>query len=96
MKQSYKNHQHKLENELRKTSKQDSKTFWKILIRFSKKGTDKNIKITINQLYEYFKSLNEKEELNTDEINVDELLDIIDNQDIIDILDHDISEEEIC
>jgi hypothetical protein len=52
MKQSYKNHQQKLENELRKTSKQDSKTFWKILNRFSKKGTDKNIKITIHQLYE--------------------------------------------
>jgi formiminotetrahydrofolate cyclodeaminase len=32
----------KLENELRKTSKQDSKTFWKILNRLSKKGTDKN------------------------------------------------------
>jgi hypothetical protein len=95
MKQSYKNHQQKLENESRKMSKQDSKTFWKILNRFSKKGTDKNIKITIDQLYEYFKSLNENEELNTDEINVDEPLDIIDNQDIIDILDHDISEEEI-
>jgi hypothetical protein len=51
----------------------------KILNRFSKKGTDNNIKITIDQLYEYFKSLNENEELNTDEINVDELLDIIDN-----------------
>ena len=38
--------------------------------------------------------LNENEELNTDEINVDEFLDIIDNHDIIDILDH-ISEEEI-
>ena len=63
--------------------------------RFSKKGTDENIKITIDQLYEYSKSLNENEELNTDEINVDELLDIIDNQDIIDMLDHDISEEEI-
>jgi hypothetical protein len=31
----------------------------------------------------------------TDEINLDELLDNIDNQDIIDILDQDISEEEI-
>jgi hypothetical protein len=31
---SYKNHQQKLENELRKTSKQDSKTFWNILNRF--------------------------------------------------------------
>jgi hypothetical protein len=92
---SYKNHEKKLENELRKTSKQDSKTFWKILNRFGKKGTDKNIKITIDQLYEYFKSLNEYEELNTDEINLDELLDNIDNQDIIDILDQDISEEEI-
>jgi hypothetical protein len=30
MKQSYKNHHQILENELRKTSKQDSKTFWKI------------------------------------------------------------------
>jgi bisphosphoglycerate-dependent phosphoglycerate mutase len=79
MKQSYKIHQQKLENESRKMSKQDSKTFWKILNRFSKKGTDTNIKITIDQLYEYFKSLNENEELNTHEINVDELLDIIDN-----------------
>jgi len=71
--------------------KQDSKTFRKILNRFGKKGTDKNIKITIDQLYEYFKSLNENEELNKDEINLDELLDNIDNQDIIDILDQDIS-----
>ena len=31
---SYKNHEQKLKNELRKTSKQDSKTFWKILNRF--------------------------------------------------------------
>jgi hypothetical protein len=44
--------------------------FWKILNRFGKKGTDKNIKITIDQLYEYFKSLNENEELNKDEINL--------------------------
>ena len=43
----------------------------------------------------YFKSLNENEELYTDEINLDELLDNIDNQDIIDILDQDISEEEV-
>ena len=91
---SYKNHEKKLENELRKTSKQDSKTF-KILNRFGKKGTHKNNKITIDQLYEYFKSLNENEELNTDEINLDEPLGNIDNQDIIDILNQDISEEEI-
>ena len=82
MKQIYTNHQ---QNQ-RKTSKQDSKTFWKILNRFSKKGTDNNIKITIDQLYEYFKSLNENEEPNTDEINLDEHLDSIDNQDIINIL----------
>jgi hypothetical protein len=87
MNKSYKNHQQKLENELRKTSKQDSKTFGKILNGFGKKGTDTNIKITIDQFYDYFKSLNENEELNTDEINFDELLDNIDNQDIIDILD---------
>jgi phenylalanyl-tRNA synthetase alpha subunit len=86
MNKSYKNHQQKLEYELRKTSKQDSKTFWKILNRFSKKGTDKNIKITIDQLYEYFKSLNENEKPNTDEINLDEHLDNIDHQDIINIL----------
>ena len=49
MNKSYKNHQQKLENELRKTSKQDSKTFGKILNGFGKKGTDKNIKITIDQ-----------------------------------------------
>ena len=80
MDKSYKNHEQKLKNELRKTSKQDSITF-KILNRFGKNGTDKNIKFTIDQLYEYFKSLNENEELNTDEINLDELLDHIDNQD---------------
>ena len=45
---SYKNHEQRLENELRKTSKQ-------ILNRFGKKGTDNNIKITIDHLYEYFK-----------------------------------------
>jgi hypothetical protein len=46
MDKSYKNHEQKLENELRKTSKQDSKTF-KILNRFGKKGTDKNIKLLL-------------------------------------------------
>jgi hypothetical protein len=56
---------------------------------------DNNIKVTIDQLYEYLKSLNENEEPNTDKINLDELLDNIDNQDIILILDHDMSEEEI-
>ena len=85
MNKSYKNHEQKLENKLRKTSKQNSKTFCKILNRFGKKGIDKNIKISNDQLYEYFKSLNENEELYTDEINLDELLDNIDNQDIIDI-----------
>jgi hypothetical protein len=60
MDKSYTNHEQKLENELRKKSKQDSKTF-KILNRFGKKGTDKNIKFTIDQLYEYFKSLNEND-----------------------------------
>ena len=95
MNKSYKNHEQKLENKLRKTSKQNSKTFCKILNRFGKKGIDKNIKISNDQLYEYFKSLNENEELYTDEINLDELLDNIDNQDIIDILDKDISEEEV-
>ena len=94
MDKNYKNHEKKLENELRKMSKQDSKKF-KFLNRFGKKGTDKHIKITIDQLYEYFKSLNENEELNTDEINIDELLDNMDNQYIIDILDQDISEKEI-
>jgi hypothetical protein len=54
---------------------------------------DTNIKVTIDQLYEYLKSLNENEEPNTDKINLHELLDNIDNQDIILILDHDISEE---
>ena len=58
-------------------------------------GTDNNINVTIDQLYEYLKSLNENEKPNTDKINLDELLDNIDNQDIILILDHDISEEEI-
>ena len=84
-----------LENEQRKTSKQDSKTFRKILNRFGKKGMNKNIKVTVDQLYEYLKSLNENEEPNTNKIHLDELLDNIDNQDIILILDHDISEEEI-
>jgi hypothetical protein len=56
---------------------------------------DTNINVTIDQLYEYLKSLNENEEPNTDKINLHELLDNIDNQDIILILDHDISEEEI-
>jgi hypothetical protein len=51
--------------------------------------------MTIDQLYEYSKSLNENEEINTDEIIIDELLDIIGNQDIIDILDQDISEEDM-
>ena len=95
MNKSYTNRQQKLENELRKTSKQGSKTFCKILNRFGKQGTDKNIKMTIDQLYEYLILLNENEELNTDEINLYELLDNIDNQDIIDILDQDISEEDI-
>ena len=95
MNKSYKNNKKNLENEQRKTSKQDSKTFWKILNRFGKKGMDNNIKVTIDQLYEYLKSLNEKEEPNTNEIHLDELLDNIDNQDIILILDHDMSEEEI-
>ena len=39
MDKSYKNHEQKLENELRKMSKQDSKTF-KILNRFGKKVKD--------------------------------------------------------
>ena len=58
-------------------------------------GTDNNINVTIDQWYQYLKSLNENEKPNTDKINLDELLDNIDNQDIILILDHDISEEEI-
>jgi hypothetical protein len=47
MNKSYKNHEQKLEIELRR---RQSKT----LNRFGKKSTNKNIKITIDQLYEYF------------------------------------------
>ena len=51
-------------------------------------------KITFDQLYDYFKSLNENNnEDDTDSMNFDEMLNNIENRFIIDILDKDISEE---
>jgi hypothetical protein len=52
--------------------------------------------VTIDQLYEYLKSLNENEEPNTDKIILDELLDNIDNQDIILILSEYMTNRQSC
>lgn len=92
MNTSYKNYQHRFEQDLRLTSKKDSKKLWKILNRVRKGGTNAHNKITIEQLYEYFKSLNKNDDdtefdPDADSFNVDE--------DVIAILDCPITEDEI-
>ena len=90
---SFRSFQHKLESDLRNVSKSDSKKFWKILKRLDKGGSTKDIKITVEQLYDYFKALNKSDEIGDD--NIEDLLQSIDNQDITDILDREITEDEI-
>lgn len=95
MSKCHRQFQHKLESDLRKKSKKDSREFWKILRRLDK-GSKQNVDITIEQLYDYFKKLNENTDDEPDDIDIDELFDNIENEDeIIRILDRDISEDEI-
>ncbi|CAC5424780.1 unnamed protein product [Mytilus coruscus] len=80
-------------------SRKDSKKFWKILKSFGKflkfqifRRLDKNnsaqeIKFSIDQFYDYFKSLNKNEDADIDNQDSDEAIENIDNEDIINILD---------
>ena len=54
---SFATHQLKLEKELRQTSKTNTKEFWNILNKFSKKQKH-DTPIPLNTLYEYFKNMN--------------------------------------
>lgn len=94
MNKSLKSFQHALESDMRKLSKKDSGKFWKILKRFDRGGSDKDIQITIDQLYEYFKSLNESD-VPDDNIDYEELTNSIKSQGVIEIIDQDITEDEI-
>ncbi|VDI07422.1 Hypothetical predicted protein [Mytilus galloprovincialis] len=72
MSKSFESFQHALESDMRKLSKKDSGKFWKILKRFDRGGSDKDTQITIDQLYEYFKSLN-KSDVPDDDIDFEDL-----------------------
>ncbi|CAC5406090.1 unnamed protein product [Mytilus coruscus] len=95
MNTKYKKLQHNCEQDLRNTTKPDRKKFWKILNRFRKREKNKNVDITIEQLYEYFRSLN-KNDCEDDPDHLNESVHNLDNQVIIDILDCEITGEEIC
>lgn len=96
MNKCFKSSQHSLECDLRKISEKDSKKFWKILEHFDKNNSATELKFSIDQLYPYFKSLNKIEDADTDNQDIDKLIENIDNQDNTNILDRGtcISEEE--
>lgn len=54
------NYEQKMEREMRDTEKSDPKKLWKILNSLKKNEKDKNVNIQIDQLFNYFKSLNSR------------------------------------
>lgn len=65
---AYNNYQFRLENELRTTSKTNSKEFWKILNSFLKKNKENDKDISMEVLYNHFENLNK---INVDDGNID-------------------------
>jgi hypothetical protein len=71
---TYNNYQFRLENELRTTSKTNSKELWKILNSFLKKKHKENYKdISMEVLYNHFENLNKN---NFDDGNIDIDIDV--------------------
>ena len=81
---AYNNYQFRLKNELRTTSKTNSKEFWKILNSFLKKNKENDKDISMEVLYNHFENLNKN--------NFD---DGVNNPEMDDILDSPITIEEI-
>lgn len=89
---AYLSYQQKFSAKLRNTAKYDSKSFWRILNDIGKKKQD-NTDISLETLFEYFKKINENENLDDDfeiDINNENVPTDIDN-----ILNGPITEEEI-
>jgi ribosomal protein L18E len=70
---AYNNYQFRLENELRTTSKTNSKEFWKILNSFLKKNKENDKDISMEVLYNYFENLSRN---NFDDGNIDIDIDV--------------------
>jgi ribosomal protein L18E len=70
---AYNNYQFRLENELRTTSKINSKEFWKILNSFLKKNKENDKDISMEVLYNYFENLSRN---NFDDGNIDIDIDV--------------------
>ena len=70
---AYNNYQFRLKNELRTTSKTNSKEFWKILNSFLKKNKENDKDISMEVLYNYFENLSRN---NFDDGNIDIDIDV--------------------
>ncbi|CAC5373069.1 unnamed protein product [Mytilus coruscus] len=63
------------------------KSFGKFCDVKIKKKSSQEIKFSIDQFYDYFKSFNKNEDVDTDNQDFDEAIENIDNEDIMNILD---------
>lgn len=90
MNKAYNNYKHKMEAELRKTSKTNPKGLWKILNKLKHNKTSDEANISVDTLYNYFKSLNENPN-DDDEFDIDQMID----PSIVNMLDFDITDDEI-
>ena len=88
---AYINYQFRLENELKTTSKTNSKEFWKILNYFLKKIKENDKDISMEVLYNHFENLNK---YNFDDGNIDIDIDV-NNPEMDNILNSPITIEEI-
>jgi len=91
MNKCFHEHQFKLENDLRKTSETEPKELWKILNNMNRSVQNKS-EIPINELYDYFKNLNTN---NEEEEYVDFVLPDCDDEFVNNILNGEITEDEI-
>ena len=87
---SYNKYQFEMEKEIRNTSKTDSRQFWKILNKLNGKN-ESEIKASLDDLFAYFKVINEGENDEEDFNTSDE----VDETFNTDILNENISEKEI-
>ncbi|KAK3083893.1 hypothetical protein FSP39_004828 [Pinctada imbricata] len=88
---SFEKYQFDMEKELRNKSEVNSRQYWKILNKLNGKNEISEIKASLNDLFEYFKDINQGEN-NAEEFNIPD-----DNDDTFDtdILNEAITEKEI-
>ena len=83
-----------MERELRNTSKFNSKKFWNIINKFSGRGKQER-KVSLHNLFDYFRNLNQNEDANDDNSDIDIDFNDIQDEYIQNIMNGSITENEV-